>query len=876
MADSRSRKIITNKEDFNIPERSRPDAFNVPPYIHFNGKDLPTDTPIMPNGGDQPQIIRWTGSGNTEQIDGPGPGYIATVMNGRSVNWRNWGVPANERQQHSIWFKPTADDVRVGSSFNFRILATTRGSGWAGNRSIHTALQDGKLAVRTYDSGGGMTDVVFNYTFQANEWYHLVVDYNWDRPAEMHYYVNGIKIGEQSGHRNLNYDVYHSITVGDMPTGSAGSKSANAFMGAIGEFRWMLEDRWTPSQIWDYYRYCMESDPIDVISEPGAMKLGQSMGQYYPDATWMSESIDLGNPFDDYGRVQLNFEQPAGTYIRLFTRSSDNNNSWSDWIELLSDGTIQSPNRRYLQISVEFGTTDPTVTPKIQEIQVIEYLRKVRLTLTSEPLVVYKDLASGRERFGELANAYDIFITEEVKGEEIIEWKMATNDPMRKRLGIEPVELLARIGDKEFIIRNVLDKRDDSGKKYTEFIGEASWYELRDYKAEPYELIEQDARTHIQTALNKSIIPSDWTIGKIDIGTIKRTLRTTKRTSLLEILREIESLFGGELLFDTVNKTISILRQIGEDNGIRFYHNKNITSIERNIDTYNIVTRLYLEGKNGLTVGSVNEQYPGEPYIENTKWVDALQLRNRIRIGEFSDGRYTIPQNLYDVGVQMLEEQSKPAINYALKVRVLTSLSGHSHEMVGLGDVVYAIEPEILYLTIKNRIMRRKYNVRQPWETEIELSQPKKELADASNRAIDDAIENLVETDPLDVSDVQQMTVFNHLLNSRAEDGTAYWTQSGTGIDIHPEGFSGSASWKITAGYNTEKSLTQSVYGLSHRSAYTISAYMSTEGEITRGASDDAFVGIKVRVHYTEPNDKGATYEDHFLAIPDLTTGGDE
>jgi hypothetical protein len=330
--------------------------------------------------------------------------------------------------------------------------------------------------------------------------------------------------------------------------------------------------------------------------------------------------------------------------------------------------------------------------------------------------------------------------------------------------------------------------------------------------------------------------------------------------------------FGGELQFDTIERTVSLVTKNGQDNGVRFYYNKNLKTIKRTIETYDMVTRLYVYGKEDMTVKAVHPD--GLEYLEDLTWVNALNLRKKIRIDKWSDERYTIPQNLYDDGMKLLTESAKPLISYEMSVQDLSMLSGHEHESIGLGDSVYIVDTELLNMTVNARIVKRKYDVREPWKTEIELDYPKKELADANQRAIDDQLEQLTESSPVDTSDVQQMTVFNHLLNSRAEDGITYWEQSGTGITPVIGGFSGDASWQIDSGFEETNILKQSVFGVSHRSAYTVSAYVASQGDIYRGSSQDAFVGILVRIHYTEPDAKGNTFEEHLLAIPDITQQG--
>lgn len=787
------------------------------------------------------------------------------------------------RHIFSYWMRPTTADMT-----DWRIFYTNRGAGQTGDRGFHVAMLAGNLNARVHSDTGAMTSIYgFEMTgnrIQANNIYHILFIYDTYGANTMELWVNNITEGSgwvRWAHSQfpitISSGVTRKLSIGDMPSGSA---TQYPFNGWMDEFQYWTDAHGgqvpTLAEIQTtYHDHIMNANWIDWWTEPGSMILGSNVAKGYTNQAqvWNSPTIDIGpDGFGDFGRVQINYEAPPNTGINMFTRSSTNGSNWNNWTKVHETGQINSPDQRYLQIRVEFYSIDPSATPKIMEIQVLDYETKKRLSLIKEPLIVYRDLNTGLERMGELVNAYDIYITEEINGEETLEFKLAMNDPKRKELGAEPVEMIAQIGDKRFIIRNPIDTLDSSGKKSTQFFAESLWYELRDAMVVHIESVEDTAFNTIQKVLDASIEPTGWTLYKAE-PTIRRTIRGEWKT-VLELLHEIRDQFGGELQFDTVDRTISLVNKIGENNGIRFYYNKNLKSIERSVDTFGLVTRLYVYGKNDMTIRSVNDNVE---YLQNTKWVDALKLRNRIRIAKWADGRYTIPQNLKDDGQAMLDEASKPNIIYAMEVNDLSMLSGHEHESIGLGDTVFTVDSELLNLLVESRIMRRRYNVRQPWKTEVELNQPKKELADANRRHLDDAIELLAESDPLDITDVQQMTVFNHLLNSRAEDGTAYWEETGTGIEPGIGGFSGNASWKVTGGYGQTNILKQSIFGVSHRSAYTVSAYVYNEGTITRGPTEDAFVGIRVRVHYTEPDRDGKTYEDHYLAIPDITQeGGDD
>jgi phage minor structural protein len=884
--------LFTTQNDFTTPLGIGPLLGD--PFLRFDGSGIPSGWEVVGTAPTSAEIVA-------------GPYQKATKFNNNKVIRKKDVVfPASNRRMLCAWIKPTATDLTT----QWSIFATTRGSAYASvNYGLHLALN--------YDSTKGYT--MFHYRasgvnssgvssdtngftdgsgvsrsllkVNADQWYHVALIYDYDpvtaKPTvgvhAVEVYVDGVLVMYDNFVSNITASFTRTLSVGDMPNTSTLS-GTNNFEGQIAEVIWENGSRvWTAQQLNDYITAIKDGNWIDSWTSPGSMQLGNSLWTGFTQTmqVWTSPVVDLGlNGFGDYGRVQFTYIQPPGTAINLWTRTSNDGTTWDAWIKVASDGSIASADKRFIQVKVDFSTTLGTVTPVIQEMQILDYPAKLRLTLTSQPLVLYNDKATGLERIGELANAYDIFITEEIinesGGEETIEWKMAIDDPKRKELGTEPVETIARIGDKQFIIKNPVDSRDESGKKITQFTGEALWYELRDFKVITIDKTEIDPTTMIQAILDGSIVPTGWTIGKIDasLKTLKRTITGDWKT-VLELLLEVCNLFGAELKFDTIDRTISLVEKIGEDNGVRFYYNKNLKTIERSVDSYDLITRLYLYGANDMTVKTVHPD--GLDYVENLDWVNALNLRNKIRVDRFKDERYTIPQNLYDDGKKMVDELSKPTISYSMKISDLSILSGHEHESIGIGDTIYAIDTELMNLLIDARIVRRKYNVRQPKDSEVELNQPKKTLADANQRNIDDNLELLTQSDPLDTSDVQQMTVFNHLLNSRAEDGNTYWEVTGTGITNEVGGFSGDASWKIDSGYGKTNSLKQSLFGVSHRSAYTVSAYVYNEGTITRGSSQDAFVGIKVTIHYTEPDDKGNTFEEHLLAIPDITqttTGG--
>jgi phage minor structural protein len=855
-----SRALITNKTDF-IRNGYGSTEFN--PDLFFNFEDQPsnfllTRTPVDIAG------VR----GRAKHLNSAAHYRVKNVAHDAYKN------------EYSFWVK---FDQAAFATDKWSILLTNRGTPSLSDHGFHLAMFNsaaegtGQIIARIYKNGTQVENqqshkMTTPFRAVPDTWYHVRFVYDSQSIGnKLRVYFNNTLV------------VWGSTDVGlgsftrDLTIGQLSSTDANTYPAAfaLDEFMYFKGSKVADYETYftEYYNAIVSGKILDYSTEPGSIQLHKKFtdGTYITGSPvgWTSNIIDLGTPIDYYARLQVTADYDPNIHtVTVSTRSSDDGLSFSSWQNTSSDGTIYSPKRRYYQIQVSLMTGSNTTTPILKEMQLLEYEAPKQLSLKSEPLKVYKDLASGLEPIGTLHNAYDIWIEEEVKAQDILTFNLPMTDPKRKILGEEAVEFLIKLGNRRYIMKQNNDKKDSSGKKLSSFKAEAKWYELNDPKVIEYELVEADVVSHINKILSSSVPATTWKLAlNVSTKTQKRTIRGSWK-SVLALLRDVEDTFGVELYFDTENDEITVMDQIGKDNKVRFYYQKNMTEIERDIDTYGMVTRLYCYGAGELDLKTVNN---GLEYIEDFTFVDKLGLRNRIRPDVWSDDRYTIPENLLEDGRAKLKEEAKPNVTYSMGLLDLSSRSGHEPESIGLGDTVYAIDEDLLSTELASRVMRRKYNVRQPQKTEVELEQPKKQLADAQSRAFDDNVQDLVESDPVLSSDIQEMTVFNHLLNSRADDGLAEWTQTGTaGVSATSEGgFSGENSFKLEANYDEFKGIYQEIYNLSHRSTYTISAMAYKEGNITAGAS--GFVGIRIKVTY-KPDENGVVKEEtKLLKIPDVT-----
>ena len=116
---------------------------------------------------------------------------------------------------------------------------------------------------------------------------------------------------------------------------------------------------------------------VDAISNPGSVTLKQTDGVYAESGVLYTRILDLGEGgLAGAGKIQLVGTVDAGitSISEVRTRTSDSleDASFSDWEAVGTDGVIQSPNLRYIQIQMTLSTTDTSMTPELSAIQIYE------------------------------------------------------------------------------------------------------------------------------------------------------------------------------------------------------------------------------------------------------------------------------------------------------------------------------------------------------------------------------------------------------------------------------------------------------------------------------------------------------------------------
>lgn len=724
------------------------------------------------------------------------------------------------------WINPTT--YSVGQTY-IPIFNTRQGPG---QPIFYISLFQGRLRLMLYNSSGSLiydqTETP-TITLKNNGWYFIasIIEVNSKRVQNLLCDRSDGAVW-QSPVRTFTGDLNQSC-VADIVMGM----HANTYYYAGGFDDWFYEkdSSLTMEDLIFYFKSSILANggdstaDVDALVDPGSVILKATSGVYAQSGQLYSIAAACG--LSGTGRVSVTSEYIAGiTSISLVeTSTSDDLSSWTEWQAIGTSGELQSPNREYIRYRITLSTQDTSRTPKLLEIQLHDIPKPPYERLGfARPVVL--DTNGAWEAV--LENAFDIVVTSEVNGADILEFKLPFHDSKREALDNEKQ---VQIVNDVYRIRTITDEKSSDGRVVTQVYAEAAFYDLSfSAEKEPMEFVAETPEVPMRYAL----LGTGWSLGNVTVST-KRTWQSTEKNAL-SILRAIQNIHGGDLIFDSANRLVHLLTFSGTDSGALFCYRKNMKSIQRVVDTRSLITRLYAYGKGGMTFASING---------NKEYVEDYSYSSEVRVGTLDASSISNPYQLLEFANMRLAQYAKPRISYVLSAMDLSVLTGYEHEAWKLGDIV-TVDDRDLNLSVKTRVVRRQYNLQEPWKTVLELSTTLRELGDSS-AVWDKAADILSSTDVLDRQELKDLVPFNHLRNSRADDGLTYWLSSGFTVDPN-NGVSGTASFKAEGVLGMTKSLSQTVYPASRKS-YTFSAQIASEN-LQKGPNGQ--VGIEVVIEYED------------------------
>lgn len=724
------------------------------------------------------------------------------------------------------WMKPTT--YSVGNTYT-PILNTRYGSG---QPIFYLSLIRGKPRIMLYNSSGSLildTSVTPPFSLVNGNWYFIacVIKPN----AKTAQYVLGdvdSGTGWKSELLSFTGELNRSC-VADLIWGM----HVDSYWYAGGFDDWFLDcdSALTADDLKEYFLSSLSANgadfsaDVDALTTPDVVTLRATDGVYPESGQLITAARACA--LSGTGRVSIKADySPGETAVSLVeTSTSDDLASWTDWLPIGSGGELVSPVQKYIRYRVMLTTSNTARTPTLTAINLYDNPKPLYSKLGyARPVIL--DADGNAEAV--LDNAYDIIVTSEINGIDTLEFKLPFRDSKRSYLENEKQ---VRIVSDTYRIRTVTDEKSEQGSAITTIYAEAAFYDLG------FSVKKAEVTFNADTAdvpMAYALKDTNWDLGTVNVST-KRTW-TCQEKNALAILRKVQDIHGGDLIFDNANHVVNLVTFSGEDSGVLFCYKKNMKSIQRVIDTTSLITRLYAYGKDGMTFASING---GKEYVEDTTYT------SEIRVSTLDCSNFTNPYQMKEFTEMRLADYASPRISYVLSAMDLSVLTGYEHESWKLGDVVTVMDDDLNF-KFKTRIVRREYNLQEPWNTVLELSTTFRELGDSSSQW-DAAADALASTNLVDSQEMKVMVPFNHLRNSRADSGLNYWQNSGFSVDAE-NGVTGTASFKCEAALGTTKSLSQTVYP-ANRESYTFSAQIASENLVKGSAGQ---VGIEVTIEYED------------------------
>lgn len=811
----------------------------------FNESAPDTDNKLIDSSGNDRKmtIINWSGTTASLKSSQKGRQFRMNINNPTTEKTHlqvtnDGSIFANlgERIVVGGWMNPTT--YSVGNTF-CPIFNTRYGPG---NPIFYLSLYSGKPRIMLYNSSGSLIldkTVTPSFSLVNGGWYFIagVIE---PTNKKFTYVIGDRDSGEVFVSDVLTFTgILNTECVADLVMGM----HAGTYYYAGGFDDWFLDcdSDMTADDLVSYFlgSLCANggdmSGSIDALTEPGTAMLLASDG-VYPESGQLT-TIPAICALAGSGRISVTSEYTAGVNAVSLVETSTSADmvEWSTWQSIGSSGELQSPNQKYIRYRITLTTTDTSKTPKVLDIQLHD-IPKAPYDRLGFARPVLLDENNAWEAV--LENAFDIIVTSEVNGADTLEFKLPFQDSKRSYLDNEKQ---VQIVNDVYRIRTVTDDKTADGRVVTTVYAEAAFYDLA--FSEVKETVSFNADT-AEAPMAHALSGTDWAVGTVNV-TSKRTWECSEKNALA-ILRQTQVIHGGDLIFDCANRLVHLLTFSGNDNGVLFCYRKNMKSIQRVVDTRSLVTRLYAYGKDGMTFASING---GKEYVQDTTYT------SEIRISTLDCSHFTNPFQMLEYTENKLAEYAYPRISYVLSAMDLSVLTGYEHESWALGDIV-TVDDKDLNLSVKTRVVRRQYNLQEPWNTVLELSTTLRELGDSSAQW-DKAADVLASTDVIDRQEVKDLVPFNHLRNSRADSGFSYWVNSGFEVDVE-NGVSGTASFKAEGESGMTKSLMQTVYP-ANRSSYTFSAQIASEN-LEKGSAGQ--VGIEVVFEYED-----GTTETRFIDL---------
>ena len=196
----------------------------------------------------------------------------------------------------------------------------------------------------------------------------------------------------------------------------------------------------------------------------------------------------------------------------------------------------------------------------------------------------------------------------------------------------------------------------------------------------------------------------DWTL---DYRSIKLDVVTYQlpRVSGYEMIEMLATENEQDLWFDTKNKTLRVYDRMGSEFGAFYSNELRLKRLTKQSSTYDYFTVLHPIGKNGLTIGIINNNRNFlEDFTYTNKYIERFMI----------DEDIAVPELLKAKAEKYLAENCMPKASYKLQLSELG-------KEVGLGDTIQLVD-KLKRIKQKQRVVKIVRYPQEPERDNIEIS----------------------------------------------------------------------------------------------------------------------------------------------------------
>lgn len=271
------------------------------------------------------------------------------------------------------------------------------------------------------------------------------------------------------------------------------------------------------------------------------------------------------------------------------------------------------------------------------------------------------------------------------------------------------IALYIRTDTDEFVIKQV----EPSGEWY-KCTGTLNVEELEGKQyPQGFETVEKT----VDECLTEAIDGTGWKVIRCDVSK-KRTIRIEQNCSAWDVAQQAITTYRCEMVFDSLNKGISVYEKCGEDRGAYFIERLNLKRLQVQSNSYDFATRLIPIGKDGLMLN-----IDGKNYVENH------QYSKKVKTMTWKDERYTDAESLKEDAEAKLDELSKPYRSYTAEIINLVEAVQDEEKKEQYKEVFSIALGDTVLLISKSTGIRESHRIVKFYEYPLTKEKNKVELA---------------------------------------------------------------------------------------------------------------------------------------------------